>query len=126
MKARQAVILEPYKVGVREVELPDPAPNQILVSTAVSAVSAGTELAVYTGTHQWLKDPNLPDWKFPFRPGYSAAGVVVEVGSDVRDVQPGHRVSFPGNHASHELLTIGHERGRLWRMPDGLDMEKAA
>ncbi len=72
MKARQVVLLEPFKVGVREVELPPPAANQILVAAEVSAVSAGTELAVWTGTHQWLKDPNLPDWKFPFRPGYSA------------------------------------------------------
>src|SRR3954464_3307986 len=74
MKARQNVILEPYKAGVREVDLPAPAANQVLVAACVSAVSAGTELAVYTGTHQWLRDPSLPDWKFPFRPGYSAAG----------------------------------------------------
>src|SRR5207302_5420322 len=25
-----------------------------------------------------------------------------------------------------ELLTIGHERGRLWKLPPGLDAEKAA
>jgi 2-desacetyl-2-hydroxyethyl bacteriochlorophyllide A dehydrogenase len=126
MKARQAVVLEPFKVGVREVDLPSPAADQILVATEVSAVSAGTELAVYTGTHQWLKDPNLPDWKFPFRPGYSAAGVVVEVGATVIGWQPGDRVSYPGNHASCELLTIGHERGRLWRLPQKLEAEKAS
>jgi len=126
MKARQVVILEPFKAGVREVELPAPAANQLLVAAEVSAVSAGTELAVWTGTHQWLKDPNLPDWKFPFRPGYSAAGTVVEVGSSVKGWKPGDRVSFPGNHASAELLTLGHERGRLWRLPDGIDVEKAA
>src|SRR6185437_9478868 len=126
MHARQAVIVEPYQTAVREVELPSPAPNQILVATEVSAVSAGTELAVWTGTHQWLKDPNLPDWKFPFRPGYSAAGTVAAVGSAVSGWKPGDRVSYPGNHASAELLTIGHERGRLWRLPDNLDMEKAA
>jgi 2-desacetyl-2-hydroxyethyl bacteriochlorophyllide A dehydrogenase len=126
MHARQAVIREPYQVEIREVELPSPAANQILVATEVSAVSAGTELAVWTGTHQWLKDPNLPDWKFPFRPGYSAAGQVVAVGAGVAGWKPGDRVSYPGNHASAELLTIGHERGRLWRLPDGLDVEKAA
>jgi 2-desacetyl-2-hydroxyethyl bacteriochlorophyllide A dehydrogenase len=126
MKARQAVVLEPFKVGVREVELPAPAANQILVSTEVSAVSAGTELAVYTGTHQWLKDPNLPDWKFPFRPGYSAAGTIVAVGSAITGWQAGDRVSYPGNHASAELLTLGHERGRWWRLPPKLDAEKAA
>ena len=69
MKARQTVIVKPFEVAVREVELPEPADNQILVATDVSAVSPGTELAVYTGTHQWLLDPNLPEWKFPFRSG---------------------------------------------------------
>src|SRR5579885_3014953 len=126
MRARQAVVIEPYKVEVREVELPPPAPNQILVRTECSAVSAGTELAVWTGTHQWLKDPNLPDWKFPFRPGYSAAGTVAAVGSAVTGWKPGDRVSYPGNHASAELLTLGHERGRLWKLPPGTDAERAA
>src|SRR5438445_7246502 len=126
MRVRQAIIVKPFETAVREVELPAPADNQILVETHVSAVSPGTELAVYTGTHQWLLDPNLPDWKFPFRSGYSAAGTVVAVGKSVTGWKPGDRVSFPGNHASAELLTIGHERGRLWKLPDNLDFEKAA
>ena len=126
MKVRQAVITEPFKAAVREVELPPPAANQVLVRTEVSAISAGTELAVWTGTHQWLRDPSLPEWKFPFRSGYSAAGVVEVVGADVTDVKPGDRVSYPGNHATHELLTQGHERGRWWRLPEGMDAERAA
>jgi 2-desacetyl-2-hydroxyethyl bacteriochlorophyllide A dehydrogenase len=127
VRARQAVITEPFKTTVREVALPDPNPDQILVAAEYSAVSAGTELAVYTGTHQWLKDPNLPDWKFPFRSGYSAAGKVLKVGKDFPGgFRPGDRVSFPGNHASAELLTVGHERCRVWKMPDDLGFEKAA
>jgi len=126
MKARQAVILEPFQVSIRDVDLPDPAPNQILIECEASAISAGTELAVYTGSHQWLKDPKMTDWKFPFRPGYSAAGRVLAVGNDIQGWRPGDRVSYPGNHATHELLTIGHERGRLWKMPDHLAPAKAA
>src|SRR5437762_248637 len=126
MRVRQAVIVEPFKVEVREVDLPDPADNQVLVATAVSAVSPGTELAVYTGTHQWLLDPKLPDWKFPFRSGYSAAGTVAALGSKITGWKPGDRVSYPGNHASAELLTLGHERGRLWKLPAKLDAERAS
>jgi 2-desacetyl-2-hydroxyethyl bacteriochlorophyllide A dehydrogenase len=126
MRARQVVIRDPYRVEVQEVDLPPPAANQVLVATEVSAVSPGTELAVYTGTHQWLLDPKLPDWKFPFRPGYSAAGRVVAVGADVKGWKEGDRVSYPGNHASAELLTLGHERGRLWRLPAKLEADKAA
>lgn len=126
MRALQAVLVEPYRVEVRDVELPAPGPRQVLVQTHASAISAGTELAVYTGTHQWLKDPTLPEWKFPFRPGYSAAGTIAAVGSEVHEFHERERVSYPGNHASAELLTLGHERGRLWRLPDGLDFEPAA
>ena len=123
VRARQAVITEPFKTTVREVELPDPSPNQILIAAEYSAISAGTELAVYTGTHQWLKDPALPDWKFPFRAGYSAAGIVLAVGKSVTGVKPGDRVSYPGNHASAELLTLGHERGRVWQLPAELAVD---
>src|SRR3954469_22606762 len=126
MKARQAVVAEPFKVEVREVDLPAPGPGQILVCTAASFVSPGTELAVYTGTHQWLKDPNLLDWKFPFRPGYSAAGTVAAVGDGVEGWKAGDRVSYPGNHASAELLTLTHERGKLWKLPDNLGADRAA
>ncbi len=125
--ARQAVITEPYKASVREVELPDPGPDQILIAAEYSAVSAGTELAVYTGSHQWLKDPKMTDWKFPFRSGYSAAGRVLKVGKDFPGgLREGDRVSFPGNHASAELLTVGHERCRVWKMPDDLPFDRAA
>jgi 2-desacetyl-2-hydroxyethyl bacteriochlorophyllide A dehydrogenase len=127
VRARQAVITEPFKTAVREVELADPAPNQILIAAEYSAISAGTELAVYTGKHQWLLDPNMPDWKFPFRSGYSAAGRVLKVGKDFPGgFKEGDRVSFPGNHASAELLTVGHERCRVWPLPEKLGFDKAS
>ncbi|MEZ6139843.1 MAG: zinc-binding alcohol dehydrogenase [Zavarzinella sp.] len=126
IEARQAVLVEPYKVEIRTVSLPDPQPNQVLIECEASAISAGTELAVYTGSHQWLKDPKMTDWKFPFRPGYSAAGTIVAMGSNISGWKVGDRVSYPGNHASHELMTVGHERGRWWNMPAHLPASKAA
>jgi threonine dehydrogenase-like Zn-dependent dehydrogenase len=52
---------------------------------------------------------------------------VLKVGKDFPGgFKEGDRVSFPGNHASAELLTVGHERCRVWKMPDALASEKAA
>jgi 2-desacetyl-2-hydroxyethyl bacteriochlorophyllide A dehydrogenase len=126
MRTRQVLITRPQAAEMCEIDLPDPAANQILFVTYFSAVSAGTELAVWTGTHQWLFDPRMPEWKFPFRPGYSAARVVAKVGSGVVGWKEGDRVSYPGNHAAAELLTLGQERGRLWKLPDGLPFDRAA
>ena len=36
MKARQAVIVEPFKVEVRDVDLPDPAENQVVAPLALA------------------------------------------------------------------------------------------
>ena len=37
----------PYRIAVREEPLPTLAPDQVLVQTCVSAISAGTELLFY-------------------------------------------------------------------------------
>src|SRR5262245_63520159 len=116
MKARQAAIVEPYKVEIREADLPDPGPDQVLVECDASAISAGTELAVYTGSHQWLKDPKMTDWKFPFRSGYSAAGRVVAVGAGIQGWQRGDRVGYLGKQAKHEMLRYGNDRDRWGNM----------
>lgn len=126
MQSLQAVISAPFETAVRSVTLDLPQRNQILVETAYSVISAGTELAVYTGKHQWLQDPRMTDWKFPFKPGYSAAGVIRAVGSDISGLKAGDRIAYPGNHASAELLTLGHERGRWWKLPDNLNYQTAA
>jgi threonine dehydrogenase-like Zn-dependent dehydrogenase len=52
---------------------------------------------------------------------------VLKVGKDFPGgFREGDRVSFPGNHASAELFTLGQERCRVWKMPDRLSSETAA
>ena len=43
---------------VEEFPVPDPGPGQVMVRTEASLVSAGTELAIYTGIHQGLTNPD--------------------------------------------------------------------
>jgi hypothetical protein len=49
MKRLSLYFAEPYRVEVREEIVPEVAAGQVLVQTAVSGVSAGTEMLAYRG-----------------------------------------------------------------------------
>jgi threonine dehydrogenase-like Zn-dependent dehydrogenase len=58
--------------------------------------------------------------------GYSAAGVVLEAGGEVRGIQPGDRVAIGGGgHASHAELAIVPQL-LCARIPEGVGAEAAA
>ncbi|GIX07360.1 MAG: hypothetical protein KatS3mg115_1763 [Candidatus Poribacteria bacterium] len=123
MKTPEIRIIEPYRVELVETELPERlGPHQVRIRTLYSAISSGTELAVYTGTHQWLSDPNYPNWRFPFRAGYSSSGVVEAVGEAVSRVRVGDRVVCAGNHGATVVLS---ERS-VWPDPHGVRPELSA
>ena len=81
----------PRTVEPRPVSV-DPAAEEVVVETDVSAISAGTELLVYRGE----APDDLPvdetidavedSFEDPLRYGYAAAGRVVDTGSTVSDV----------------------------------------
>jgi 2-desacetyl-2-hydroxyethyl bacteriochlorophyllide A dehydrogenase len=104
MQGIRAVVPEPRVTTFESFEVGEPGPGQILVATEASGVSPGTELAIYTGIHQWLNDPTNTWAKFPFVPGYSAVGRVLAVGDGVTRFREGDRVAFPGRHESHALV----------------------
>ena len=104
INAKRAVMPKPYTVVTEDYEIGAPGATQMLVQIEASAISAGTELAVYTGVHQWLDDPTRTWPKWPFVPGYSGVGRVLEAGGDVTRFKVGDRVIFPARHESHTLL----------------------
>ena len=70
-------------------------PEHVLVKTDFSAISAGTECAWISG------NSNNAGQKFPFYPGYSAVGHVVQIGENVKNIAVGDRVIVPwGGHRS--------------------------
>ncbi|HXF35967.1 MAG TPA: zinc-binding alcohol dehydrogenase [Actinomycetota bacterium] len=87
-RARAVRFLGPREVDLEEVELPPPGPGEVVVATRTSGISAGTEMLAYRG----LLDPALPlderlpalggTFRYPFRYGYSAVGVVERSRSD--------------------------------------------
>jgi bacteriochlorophyllide a dehydrogenase len=77
MKTQAIVIPEPNRVELREVELIEPGPQDVVVRTAYTSISAGTERMLLAGR---LPHPML---SFPIVPGYETVGQVARVGANV-------------------------------------------
>lgn len=74
-------------------------PDDLLIATEATFISAGTELANYTGKEARVFQPG--QWcTYPWKSGYANVGVVLATGSDVKRVNVGERVFSYGNHAS--------------------------
>lgn len=94
--------------------------NEVCVRTDYSLISTGTETIVFNrmfeaGTHwdQWVK--------YPFYPGYAAAGEITEIGSSVKKFKVGDRVVLRGGHASSHTV----HADACYLLPDGIDSKKA-
>ncbi len=82
MHASAVTFMEPGRVEVYQVDLPEPAGGQLLVRTLFSGISAGSELLAYRGE----VDPDLAldeslsgltgNFGYPFHYGYSCVGRV--------------------------------------------------
>ncbi|THE65259.1 oxidoreductase [Salinadaptatus halalkaliphilus] len=79
----------PRTVERRPITVSEPAADEVLVETRVSAISAGTELLVYRDQlpSDLAADETLEaiegDFSFPVEYGYAAVGEIRAVGSDV-------------------------------------------
>jgi S-(hydroxymethyl)glutathione dehydrogenase/alcohol dehydrogenase len=82
MKTRAAVMFEPGRLEVREVEVEEPEPSEVVVRMVAVGV-CGTDLHSYKG--EW-------DRPTPIVLGHEGAGVVEGVGDGVEGISPGDRV----------------------------------
>lgn len=107
---------EPGRTELLPIEVAEAGPGEVTVSLAYSAVSAGTERA------QYLQLPSA-EVQFPYRPGYSGAGVVVAVGRGVGHVRIGEWVAVRGApHAS----VVTAPAASVHALPTGVDPAAAA
>lgn len=95
------------------LELPNPEmiPQFVKVRTDYSVVSVGTELMMIQNNG----DANL---------GYSASGIVMEVGEGVTHVVPGQRVACYGVPAHREFLLV--PKYLVAPIPEGVTQQEAA
>ncbi|MDB5084189.1 MAG: dehydrogenase [Bacilli bacterium] len=104
----------------------DLSEDGVLVRTQYSLISPGTELAIYTGTHIGIPDPNNTFAKYPFSPGYASVGEVVAVGDAVTELQAGDMVYALGNHASYNVFSwFNRENRPIIKLPQDMAGERA-
>ena len=90
--ARAVVFAEAGRLDFRNVTLRDCAPDEVIVETRFSSISAGTERVLLDG-----KLPPIPHLGYPLIPGYEAAGVVTHCGDAVTEVKLGDEVFVGGS-----------------------------
>jgi len=130
MQARAVVAVEPYRIEVQNVEIPEMGADDVQVRVVHSWISNGTEGSFVRGeriagdTPRSDTDP-LP---FPHVPGYQKVGVVEEVGANVSKVQPGDSVFVTVSRvagmffdfAGHISPSVSHQ-SQVWKLPSTLE-----
>ncbi len=96
--SRSLILSAPQQLCWQTIELSEPGPNELLIETIRGAISLGTELPIYWGTHRG--DPLT----FPRMTGYENVGRVLARGAAVTDVVVGQRVLGFYGHRTHALL----------------------
>jgi 2-desacetyl-2-hydroxyethyl bacteriochlorophyllide A dehydrogenase len=118
---------EPYKVEVRVEALPVPGPDQVLVETAVSAISPGTEMLFYRGQVPpgMAVDSGIAalqnDLSYPLQYGYASVGRVISLGQGVDSHWLGRMVFLFHPHESHFVTAASN----LYPLPKDLPAKTA-
>jgi NADPH:quinone reductase len=106
----------PEVLTYEEISMPKPAPGEVLIRQTAIGLNF---IDVYHRT-------GLYPLPAPFIPGMEAAGVVEEIGNDVKALKKGDRVGYAtrpiGAYVEYRIMA----EDRLIKIPDGISDEQAA
>ncbi len=121
MQSLNIIFQEPNQVVVRDEEVGAVGASDVLLKTRCSLISTGTESIVLR--HNYAPGTHWDNWiRYPFYPGYSSVGTIVEVGENVRDFQVGQRVASRAKHCQFTVVP----QNFVYPVPDALSDESAA
>ncbi len=146
------VIVKKGKAVIENVPSPSLSDNTVLVQTAYSCISAGTELSDVKSTggsliekalrkpekvkmvvdmtlsegiqSTWNKVTNKLETGTPT--GYSASGTVIEIGKNIHNLKVGDRVACAGAGIANHAEFIEVPKNLLVKIPDGVDLDVAS
>ena len=81
----QQVMTPPKNIIFREIAVPEPGPDQVLVKIKKIGI-CGSDIHVYHGTH--------PYTSYPVTQGHEVSGEIVKLGEYVKDLSVGQRITI--------------------------------
>lgn len=146
------VLIKKGQILIEEVPAPALDDNSVLVETAYSLISVGTETSTVASSGKSLVQRAVEQPKQVFMAfdmmrregvartlatirgmtesalptGYSCAGVVVAVGKNVVDIRPGMKVACAGAGRANHAEIVSVPRNLLVEVPEGCDLADAA
>jgi 2-desacetyl-2-hydroxyethyl bacteriochlorophyllide A dehydrogenase len=127
VKARALYIVRPREVEIRPQPLRPCGRREVLASSELSAISAGTELLFYRGDLEEgvAVDTSLPPLaeplRYPLRYGYCSVATIVDAGPDVPPELRGRRAFAFHPHQDRFVESAD----RLVPVPEGVSAEAA-
>lgn len=116
-----AVVEQPGKLVVKEVERPVPNSQQFLIRVLASSICNATDNHILEGIFDGYHD------HYPQILGHEVCGEVVEIGSDVTDVRLGERIAmYTPYGAFAEYVLVDRWGYGFARVPDGMSNEVAS
>ena len=146
------VLIKQGQVVVEDIPAPQVEPGTLLVRVKFSSISAGTEMSGLESASQplWkraLKNPQAVKSTLEMAAargvthtrnviqgklaegnptGYSASGIVLEVGRGIDNIQPGDRVACAGAQCAHHAEVIRVPRNLAVPLPKDLSLPVAS
>ena len=130
MRVNRVLVPGRNQVRLEAIEIPDrPGPGRITVETEFTFISAGTELANFTGLDRSVFVPG--SWcAYPWASGYANVGRITALGDGVDGYEVGERAFSASRHQQVQHLRVPRpgksEKPLLERVPEGLDGAVAA
>lgn len=116
-----AVVEQPGKLVVKEVERPVPNSQQFLIRVLASSICNATDNHILEGIFDGFHD------HYPQILGHEVCGEVVEIGSDVTDVRLGERIAmYTPYGAFAEYVLVDRWGYGFARVPDAMSNEVAS
>lgn len=98
----QAIVFEqPERIGLQALHVAEPGDGDVVVHSAWSGISAGTEKLLFEG-----RMPAFPGMGYPLVPGYETVGRVASAGRDAPSGLEGSLVFVPGARGYRDAAAL--------------------